>query len=350
VILLQHIKDPSEAAEVSNKIIQALKAQFDIENGTVFISPSIGVAISPDNGRCAQKLLRSADTAMYHAKAKGRNTFQFFTEEMNQRVLQRMETEKELRIALENEQIIPHYQPKIDTDTGKIKGVEALARWYHPEKGNISPGIFIPVAEETNLIFAIDRHVLRTAIEQFGPLINEGLFDGTVSVNLGAHHFSRGYLLEYIDGLLKDYNFPAKNLDLELTESSVMKNASEAIEMMHELHKRGIQISIDDFGTGYSSLSYLKQFPASSLKIDISFIRDINNSVRDMRLVESIINLAHSLELECVAEGVETIEQAEILHAINCDSLQGFLFKPAIEFEELRELLTTEKQFSAFHS
>jgi len=350
VLLLQHIKAPSEAAEVSNKIIQALEAPFTIENRTVFISPSIGIVISPDNGCDSQTLLQNADTAMYHAKAKGRNTFQFFTEEMNQRVLQRMETEKELRIALEADEIIPYYQPKIDTDTGKIIGVEALARWHHAEHGNISPGIFIPVAEESNLIFSVDRLILRTVIKQFGPLINEGLFDGTVSVNLGAHHFSRDYLLDYIDELLRDYHFPAKHLDLELTESSVMKNANEAIKLMHELQKRGIQISIDDFGTGYSSLSYLKQFPASSLKIDISFIRDINNSIKDMRLVESIINLAHSLELNCIAEGVETAEQAEILHAMNCDNLQGFLFEPAIEFEKIHDLLTTDKRYLVLRS
>jgi len=346
VVLLQNIKKPSEAAEVSNKIIDALDTPFSLEGRDVFISPSIGIAITPDNGQDSQTLLRNADTAMYHAKAKGRNTFQFFTEEMNQGVLQRLETEKDLRVALKEGGILPYYQPKIDTRTGKITGMEALARWHHSERGNISPAVFIPIAEESDLIFSLDRYILTAVIEQVGPLINEGLFDGTVSVNIGAHHFSREYLLEYIDELLAEHHFPAKNLELELTEGSVMKNAEEAIKLMHALRERGIQLSIDDFGTGYSSLSYLKQFPANSLKIDISFIRDIESSDKDKHLVDTIINLAHGLGLTCVAEGVETLAQVKILDEMGCDTLQGFLFRPAIKFEEIVGLLSVEDMFT----
>jgi len=345
VVLLRNIKQPAEAAEVSNKIIGALEASFRLEGRDVFISPSIGIVITPDNGQDSQTLLRNADTAMYHAKAKGRNTFQFFTEEMNQGVLQRLETEKDLRIALKDGGILPYYQPKVDTRTGKIIGMEALARWHHPERGNISPGVFIPIAEESDLIFAVDRYILKAVIEQVGPLINEGLFDGRVSVNLGAHHFSREHLLEYIDELLVEHHFPANSLELELTEGSVMKNAEEAITLMYALRDRGIQLSIDDFGTGYSSLSYLKQFPANTLKIDISFIRDIEVSDKDKHLVEAIINLAHGLGLECIAEGVETLEQARILNEMGCDSLQGFLFRPAITFEEIVELLSVKDMY-----
>jgi len=348
VLLIQRIKHPSDAAEVSNKIIQALKPGFLIENRTVFITPSIGIVISPENGKDVEKLLRNADTAMYHAKSKGRNTYQFFTEEMNQRVLQRMEIEKELRIALKEKTIVPYYQPKIDTKTGEIVGVEALSRWHHPERGNIPPNTFIPVAEEANLIISLDRHILETTIKQFSPLIKEGLFNGTVSVNLTAHHFYRDHLLQFVCEKMDEYDFPADHLELEITEGSVMKNTKEAIKLMHELHNRGIQLSIDDFGTGYSSLSYLKQFPVKSLKIDISFIHDLNKNDTDKNLVASIINLAHGLNLECIAEGVETIEHAKTLHELGCDTLQGFLFSHAIEFDALNNYLKDKKKFTDY--
>lgn len=350
VLLIQRVKHPSDAAEVSSKIIQALTPAFEIEDRSVFITPSIGIVISPDNGKDAQKLLRNADTAMYHAKNKGRNTYQFFTEEMNQRVLKRMEIEKELRVALKEGAITPFYQPKIDTKTGKINGVEALSRWHHPELGNIVPDVFIPVAEEANLIISLDRHILDTTIKQFSPLIKEGLFNGTVSVNLTAHHFYRDHLLEFVSDKLSEYDFPADHLELEITEGSVMKNANEAIKLMHELHQRGIQLSIDDFGTGYSSLSYLKQFPVKSLKIDVSFIRDLNHSETDKNLVASIISLAHGLDLECIAEGVETVKQAQTLNQLGCNTLQGFLFSPAIEFDALGEYLRGEKKFTDYLS
>ncbi len=348
VLLIQRVRDPSDAAEVSSKIIQALVPAFEIDNRSVFITPSIGIVISPDNGKDAQKLLRNADTAMYHAKNKGRNTYQFFTEEMNQRVLKRMEIEKELRLALKEETITPFYQPKICTKTGKIHGVEALSRWHHPTLGYIPPDIFIPVAEEANLIISLDRHILNTTIKQFSPLIKEGLYEGTVSVNLTAHHFYRDHLLQFACDKIAEHDFPANHLELEITEGSVMKNADEAIKLMHELHDRGIQLSIDDFGTGYSSLSYLKQFPVNTLKIDVSFIRDLNNSNTDKNLVASIISLAHGLDLECVAEGVETVEHAQTLSELECDSLQGFLFSPAIEFDELKPYLKGEKKFTDF--
>jgi diguanylate cyclase (GGDEF)-like protein/PAS domain S-box-containing protein len=348
VLLLQRIKHPSDAAEVSSKIIQILEPDFDIEGRPVFITPSIGIVISPENGRDAQKLLRNADTAMYHAKNKGRNTYQFFTEEMNQRVLHRMEIEKELRIALDAGEIIPFYQPKIDSHTGAIVGVEALSRWQHKKSGYIGPDEFIPVAEDANLIINLDRHILKTAVEQFSPLINDGLFKGSVSINLTAHHFYRDHLLDYANNIFEEYNFPADHLELEITEGSVMKNTNEAIKLMNALHDRGICLSIDDFGTGYSSLSYLKQFPVNSLKIDVSFVRDINHSDSDKNMVASIINLAHGLNLKCIAEGVETIEQAQILYDLECDILQGFLFSPAIDYNDICALFNQPDKFKHY--
>jgi diguanylate cyclase (GGDEF)-like protein/PAS domain S-box-containing protein len=345
VLLLQRIKQPVEAVEVSKKIIQRLTPAFEIEGRSVYITPSIGIVISPDNGRDAQKLLRNADTAMYYAKNKGRNTYQFFTEEMNQRVLQRMEIEKELRIALKEKKIVPFYQPKIDIRSGKIIGIEALARWHHQEMGDINPDMFIPIADESELIIALDQHILKTAVEQIGPLINDGLFKGTVSINLTAQHFYRDHLLEYANQILEENHFPADQLEFEITEGSVMKNVDEAINLMQALHDRGIQLSIDDFGTGYSSLSYLKRFPVNSLKIDISFIRDLGKSGADKNLVASIINLAHGLELECIAEGVETTEQVDILQDLDCDTLQGFLFSRAIDFETIDHMLRNGTNF-----
>jgi len=291
-------------------------------------------------------LLRNVDTAMNQAKKHGRNTYQFFTDKMNKNVLVRMEIEKELRIALHKGEINPYYQPKIDTKTGKVCGFEALSRWHHPTMGQVSPAIFIPIAEESNLIIALDRHILKTSIEKFGPLIKNGSFTGTISVNLTAQHFFRHQLLEFIDGLLCEYDFPAHHLDLEITEGTVIEDVDTAIKLMEELHERGIQLSIDDFGTGYSSLSYLKRFPVKSLKIDISFIRDLTKSESDKNLVASIINLAQGLKLECVAEGVETIEQADILYSLNCDTLQGFLFSQAIDFNTISETKVLEEKFT----
>ena len=184
--------------------------------------------------------------------------------------------------------------------------------------------------------------------KQFNPLIKQGLFKGTVSVNLTAHHFYRDHLHEFVCDKLKEYDFPAEHLEIEITEGSVMKNTDEAIKLMHELHDKGVHLSIDDFGTGYSSLSYLKQFPVKSLKIDVSFIKDIDSSDTDKNLVASIISLAHGLDLECVAEGVETIEHAQILNQLNCDTLQGYLFSPAIKFDELLEYLKNGKKFTDY--
>jgi len=335
VILLQGINNHSDAADVSNKIIAALESPFEIESKSINTSASIGIVIFPDNGTTAETLLRKADTAMYHAKSCGRNTFQFYNEEMNRRVLERMQIEKELRASLQEGTIRPFYQPKVETKTGEFVGVEVLSRWYHPEMGEISPSKFIPVAEESDLIILLDRYMLRTTIEQFSPLVNNGTFTGLVSINLSAHHFFRDNLCEYIDELLNEFNFPAVQLDLEITEGTLMKDTQEAIRLMQELRKRGVQLSIDDFGTGYSSLSYLKLFPVNTLKIDISFIRDLNKSDVDRKLVASIINLAHGQNLSCVAEGVETQEQSDILDSLDCELLQGYLFSPAVDFETI---------------
>ncbi len=346
VLLLQRIRHPAEAAEVSKKIIQELSPVFVIDDRTVYITPSIGIVISPENGTDAQKLLQNADTAMYHAKNKGRNTYQFFTEEMNQRVIYRMEIEKELRQALHDKTIIPFFQPKIESKTGRIIGFEALARWHSEKLGEVSPATFIPIAEDVNLIISLDQQILETSIQLFSPLIKDNLFDGTISINLTAQHFYRDHLLEFLDKTLAKFHFPAEHLELEITEGSVMKNTDDAISLMNELHERGIQLSIDDFGTGYSSLSYLKKFPVKSLKIDLSFIRDLGKSTTETNLVKSIINLASGLGLECVAEGVETIEQAKILNDFQCDILQGFLFSRAIDFMTAVEIIKNDKKFT----
>jgi diguanylate cyclase (GGDEF)-like protein/PAS domain S-box-containing protein len=347
VLILQRIHRPEEAANVSSKIIDALSGPYLIEGTTVFITPSIGIVLSPDNGSDVEMLIRNADTAMYHAKRQGRNTFQFFTEEMNQYAQQRMEIEKELRIAIEQQAIVPYFQPKVDSHSGKIIGFEALARWHHHQLGEIGPFTFIPIAEEVNLVQPLDELILEKCIQLFAPLIHKGLFTGTVAINLSAQHFYRETkLLDFIDSMLNKYDFPAKNLEIEITEESLMKNIDDAILIMSELKKMGIKLTIDDFGTGYSSLSYLKEFPVQALKIDMYFTRDINKGERENNLVRSIISLAQGLNLSCIAEGVETTEQAKCLMEYDCHTFQGFLFSQAITFEAAKKLVVSNKTYS----
>ncbi|MEW8144952.1 MAG: EAL domain-containing protein [Candidatus Thiodiazotropha endolucinida] len=344
MLLLQDINHPQEAARVSEKIINAMSAVFEIGDQRIFITPSIGIATTSDDGIETQKLVRNADIAMYCAKSRGRNNYQFFTEEMNSTILQRMEIEREFRIALDKGQILPMYQPQIDIITGEIVGVEALARWHHPKLGTISPSVFIPIADEINLLYKLDHQIITQAIKDFAPLIKTGHFKGTVSGNVCPKNFKQKQLVEFIDEETGKYGFPKQNLGIEITENAMMKNTEQVIQLMTQIKEQHINISIDDFGTGYSSLSYLKQFPIQTLKIDISFIRDINKSLRDKNLVKTIIELAHGLGLDCIAEGVETTEQAQTLRELGCDRLQGYLFSRAIPFDEISLLLNADKE------
>jgi len=291
-----------------NKIIAALTPPFFLDGYEVVISASMDIVIFPDHGSTANTLLRNADTAMYHAKNGGRNGFRFFNSEMNEGALQRLRLESDLRHALEGDEILMHYQPKVDSGQGRIVAMEALVRWQSPNRGMVSPGLFIPVAEETGLILPIGQITLEQAANQGKAWVDQGLLKGRVAVNLSPHQFQQDNLLECIDTVLEQSGLPPEHLELEITEGAVMKDVETTVTTMKLIRARGIHLSLDDFGTGYSSLSYLKRFPVNTLKIDLTFVRDMTRSEADKNLVASIIGLANNFNLQVVAEGVETME------------------------------------------
>lgn len=337
VILLSELRTPEDAAIVANRVITALGDPFSLAGNEVYVSGSIGISTYPDDGDDHELLLKHADAAMYHAKSDGRNRYQFYTSSMNERALERLSMESDLRKAIEKSQFVLHYQPKIDIATGAITGCEALIRWHYPERGFISPGEFIPIAEETGLITPIGEWVLREACFQAKAWQQEGLPPLQVSVNISTVQCSNENFRDDVARALKETGLPAERLELEVTESLLMRDMDASIDLLNQLKALGVRVSIDDFGTGYSSLSYLKKLPLDTLKIDRSFINDITTDSDDASIVSATIALGHNLRLSVVAEGVETEEQLEFLSQHNCDQIQGFLFsKPLapVEFKE----------------
>jgi EAL domain-containing protein (putative c-di-GMP-specific phosphodiesterase class I) len=276
---------------------------------------------------------------MYRAKDLGRNTYQFYQPEMNASVGARLDLERRLRRGLRDGEFLLHYQPQIDMATGAIVGIEALVRWRDPEQGLVSPAAFIPVAEECGLIGPLSEWVLREACRQNKAWQDAGLPPARVSVNLSARHFQQRDIATLVTSVLAETGLAPRYLELELTESAIMRNAEDAVMMLSELSALGIGIAIDDFGTGYSSLSYLKRFPVHRLKIDRSFVADIGSSGDDETITSAIIALAHSLELQVIAEGVETLAQHEFLRERDCDEMQGFLFSRPMPQEAIPGLL-----------
>jgi len=286
-------------------------------------------------------LLKNADAALHQAKEDGRNNFQYYAEQMNASAWQRMKLETELRHALAREEFVLYYQPKVNLESGKIVGMEALLRWQSPERGLVSPGTFIPLLEETGLILAVGEWVLRAACRQASVWQAAGLQDIHIAVNLSTLQFRQPDFAGVVLGILKESGLDLSlgTIELELTESLLMSNAEGAIETLATLHQEGIHFSIDDFGTGYSSLSYLKRFPISSLKIDQSFVRDLSSDDEDEAIVAAIIALGHSLGLKVIAEGVETTAQLAQLRKKDCDEMQGFLFSRPVPAADMTQLL-----------
>jgi EAL domain-containing protein (putative c-di-GMP-specific phosphodiesterase class I) len=298
------------------------------------------VALYPNDGADAQTLLKHADSAMYRAKESGRNNFQFFTRELNTLMTERLELESRLRRALERDQFLLHYQPRVDLVSGRIVGAEALIRWRLPEHGIVAPGKFIGLAEETGLIVPIGKWVLKQACAQNKAWQEAGLAPIVVSVNVSARQFRQDNLVRTVAEVLEDTGLDAKYLELELTESMVMHDAEQLVAMLRELKGLGVQISVDDFGTGYSSLSYLKRFPVDRLKVDRSFVADLARDADDATIVRAIIQLGHNLGLKVVAEGVEQEQQVSFLRHNRCDEAQGFIFCRPIESAALAERLS----------
>lgn len=335
-ILLLPDTDAVGAAHVANKLLQAALLPFQIEQHELTVTPSIGIAIYPKDGPDLDTLSRCADAAMYQAKEDGRNSYRFFTPEIQAQSDRTLLLDNALRRALPRDQLELHYQPQISMDSGQIVGAEALLRWHHPELGAVSPAEFIPIAEGTGLILPIGEWVLRTACAQLAGWIGRGMAPITMAVNLSSVQFRHANLPQLVSSILQDTGLPAGLLELELTESVAMTHPVSAIAVMNDLHQRGVRMSIDDFGTGYSSLSYLKQFQVYKLKIDQSFVRDITEDPDDKAIVGAIISMASSLGLKTIAEGVETQGQLAFLRARGCTEAQGFYFSralPAREFE-----------------
>lgn len=335
-VLILPDTDADGAAHVSGKLLEAVAQPYQIESYELTVTLSIGIALYPEDGKNFDALSKCADAAMYRAKHDGRNTYRFFTAEMQSHSARSLQMESALRRALERKQLLLHYQPQISLRDGGIIGVEALLRWQHPELGMIPPADFIPIAEESGQILPIGEWVLRTAVRQMKTWMDTGISPMIVAVNLSAVQFRHPHFPEVVARILDEESLAPGFLELELTESVAMVDAPAAIEVMDRLHARGIHMSIDDFGTGYSSLSYLKRFRVYKLKIDQSFVRDIDKDPEDRAIVIAIISLANGLGLKTIAEGVETEEQLAFLREQGCNEVQGYYFSkplPADEFE-----------------
>jgi diguanylate cyclase (GGDEF)-like protein/PAS domain S-box-containing protein len=338
VLIFPQIARMEDAALIAERLIAEISQPLQIKGHKFQGTTSIGISFYPQDGQDKETLLQHADAAMYQAKDKGRNTFCFYTEELNLRLMQRLILEGDLRQALKLEQLIVYYQPKLNLQTGKISGVEALLRWRHPEKGMIPPDQFIPLAEDTGLILPIGEWVLRTACCQAKAWQEAGLPPITVAVNVSPKQLQLANFDQIICDVLDDSVLEARYLDLELTEGAIMKEPEKMVVTLNRLKDIGVQISMDDFGTGYSSLSYLKRFPFDNLKIDKAFINGIPTDDGDATLVLTIIAMAHNFKLKVVAEGIETQAQMDFLTQKNCDEIQGFFFSrpvPAMEVELL---------------
>ncbi|RDH81304.1 MAG: hypothetical protein DIZ80_14480 [endosymbiont of Galathealinum brachiosum] len=338
VILLTDIDGMSGASSVARKIMNKMSDPIQLLKKEILITPSIGITLAPVDSLNADILLKNADMAMYKAKSSGRNNYQFFTEEMNTQIVDHLTIENDLRHALDTDQLYIKYQPKCDIKTKDLVGVEALIRWNHPEKGELSPEYFIPIAETAGLMVKLGKWVLRTACKEIKNLENQGMRDLELAVNLSTRQFRDPYLLETIQNILSETDFKAVNLELEITETTLMEQIDHAIELLDQIKALGISLTIDDFGTGYSSLNYLKRLPIDTLKIDKDFISDIPNDKDDMEISAAVIAMAHKLGLKVVAEGVSTEEHWAFLEKNNCDIAQGYLMGKPMLTDELVKL------------
>ena len=339
-VVLGSLEDAWYAATIAQEILTSLSEPFELEGQDVFVSASIGISMFPDDGQDVTALLKNADAAMYMAKSEGRNRYHFYSRELTSGACEALALETELHHALERGEFFLQFQPQISLASGAIVGVEALLRWRHPEIGLISPVRFIPIAEESGFIVDIGRWVLRNACEQARAWQVDGLKFFRIAVNLSGRQLEQASIVHDVRDVLNDSGLDPSRLELELTESSVMKHEKRMARTLHELRQLGTTIAIDDFGTGYSSLSYLKRYPFDRLKIDRSFVRDIPKNPSDVAFAKAIVALGHSLDLSVIAEGVETREQRDLLTSIGCDEMQGFLYSAPRTADELPPLLS----------
>lgn len=347
-LLIPRVEHVEDAAKIAQKIIETLKIPFVIQDRELFVSTSIGVSIFPTDGADPETLVRNADTAMYRAKDSGRDNYQLYAPAMNARALERLALENMLRKALQGRELELHYQPVIEAKTENVVGLEALLRWNHPDLGLLSPGHFISVAEHSGIIVPIGEWVLRTACKQLRTWQKRFNRDLRVAVNLSARQFQQPNLLELVRSAIDESGIAPHSLELEITESGAMQNADVTIYTLQELKQAGVRIAMDDFGTGYSSLNYLKRFPIDTLKLDQTFVADVVTGGSGAAIVTAIIAMAHSLDLEVVAEGVESREQFEFLKMRRCDFAQGYLFGYPYTVEQVDRVFSDRRALSAF--
>ena len=338
VIMLEGFKQPSDLALVSEKIVQAFEAPFDIDGIEVFSGASIGISLYPENGTTLEELLRTADTAMYHVKHSGKSGFHFFQEAMNDAMAERMALEHALRTAVSHHELYLTYQPKIDLSANRVYGMEALLRWEHPELGFIAPDLFIPIAEENGKIHAIGKWVLKQALHDTRRLQEGGIF-AVVSINVSSLQLEREDFVGELDAIIAEAGVAPEYIELEITETEIMKDIEASLAKLEELTSKGISIAIDDFGTGYSSLSQLKKLPAKTVKIDKSFVLDIDKDSDDREMVSSMIQLSHTFNKDVVAEGSETKEHIEILRQLGCQKVQGYYYSRPLKYDAFKQFV-----------
>jgi diguanylate cyclase (GGDEF)-like protein/PAS domain S-box-containing protein len=343
IVLLQGINQPEDAAVAARRLLKAFAETYSMDRHSLHITTSIGVSLYPDDGTDAETLIKNADTAMYQAKENGRQSYQFFRPEMNVRAVERQSIEEDLRRALERKEFTLYYQPKIDLATSAITGAEALLRWTHPARGSVSPAQFIPIAEDSGLILPIGAWVLGEACRQAREWTQARLPFGTMAVNVSAIELRSEGFLEGLFSILGETGLDPRVLELELTESALVKNAEVAVSILQSLREKGIRVAVDDFGTGYSSLSYLTRLPLDALKIDQSFVRQIADCLNGTIIVNAIISLGRSLHLRVIAEGVETSEDLAFLRDQKCDEAQGYFFSRPVPAGQFAALLNRKQ-------
>ncbi|HEX5635950.1 MAG TPA: EAL domain-containing protein, partial [Gammaproteobacteria bacterium] len=343
-IIISDVTELAHLEAIAQKLITELATPFQLGNQTVHVSASIGICLYPNDADNIESLMKNADQAMYAAKNQGRNRFSYFTPAMQEAAQIRLSLSNDMRLALQRQEFLLHYQPQVSIESGRVTGLEALVRWQHPEKGLIPPGVFIPIAEDTGLILPLGEWVLRTACYQLKQWREQGMVDVQMSVNLSARQFRQENLAASISSLLEEIGLPASSLELEITESLAMDNPVENTRTLHNLRNIGVGVAIDDFGTGHSSLGYLKDFPISCLKLDRSFIMHIETEPNDVIIVSAAIELAHDLGMDVVAEGVETSKQVEYLYRLRCDIIQGYYYcRPLPAGEVIRYITDRNK-------
>ena len=343
IVILRGLTDGGNALTIAKNLLNAFRDPFKIDGRELILTLSIGIAIYPDNGTNSTDLLRNADLAMYQAKALGRNTYSFFTQEMNITMIRRLAIEEQMHGAIERNEFEVYYQPQIDLRNNCIIGAEALLRWRNPALGDITPDEFIPIAEHTGLIVPIGHFVVKQALNFLCEWQNSQQAKYIMAVNLSPRQFRETELLGFVKNSLDEANITANCLELEITEGVLMVGQSYIDDALLKLHKLGVKLSMDDFGTGYSSLSYLRQYDFDVLKIDRSFIKGITENKADLSLVKATISMAHSLGLTVVAEGVETKEQVRLLSDLKCDFLQGYYFSKPVSDKQLIDYSLTYK-------